>query len=105
MASGCLRSIRADAEALDAMEGLFAQFEALGAIMIGVIRRRIDLVDDFGRPASGLYANMASIYDEQLGQAGRSDRGLPTRCWRLTTQVDDVRLTALDNLYTRQGHA
>ncbi len=89
----------ADGDALDAMEGLFAQNQRW-ADLIGVIRRRIELSDD---PATRerLYANMATIYDEQLGRPEDA-----IAAYNEVLAFDDASvgaLSALDDLYTRQG--
>ncbi|MEM1029422.1 MAG: tetratricopeptide repeat protein [Myxococcota bacterium] len=88
----------ADAEALDAMEQLFASTERWQDL-VGVIRRRIELADDFAQ-RERFYANMASIYDERLNQPEEA-----IAAYNEVLSVDDASMTALralDDLYSRQ---
>jgi tetratricopeptide (TPR) repeat protein len=89
----------ADNEALDSMEGLLADHKRWEDL-IGVIRRRIDLSDD---PAARerLYANMANIFDAELG---KPEEAIAAYNEVLGFDAASQRaLGALDNLYSRQG--
>ncbi len=88
-----------DAEALDAMEQLFASNERW-VDLIGVVRRRIDLTDD-PQARERLYASMAAIYDERLGKPDEA-----INAYNEVLGFDGASLTALralDDLYSRQG--
>ncbi len=88
-----------DGEALDALEALFAatgRYEEL----IGVVRRRIELTTDVSE-RERLFAQMATVYEEQLGQP---DEAIAAYCDVLAFDESSlVALTALDGLYSRQN--
>jgi len=89
----------ADAEALDQVEQLFANTERWGDL-IGVIRRRIDLSNDPAQREQ-LFANMATIFDERLGQPEEA-----INAYNEVLSFDGtsmVALSALDGLYAQQG--
>ncbi|MBI4956957.1 MAG: tetratricopeptide repeat protein [Myxococcales bacterium] len=88
----------ADAEALDAMEGLFGKNERWSDL-IGVIRRRIDLEGDM-QAREALYANMATVFEDKLHKPEEA-----IAAYREVLASDDtslLALRALDGLYSRQ---
>ena len=101
-ANGYLRVLSidpADDEALAAMDALYRRTERWGDL-IGVYRRRIELAQE---PAEreALYAQMAEVYEQKLGQPEEA-----IAAYREVLTLDNtslVALTALDGLFRRQG--
>jgi tetratricopeptide (TPR) repeat protein len=88
----------ADAEALDALEQLFVRTQRWKDV-ISVIEKRIEQTTDAQR-TEALYAQMAGIYDQALGQPGDA-----VVCYRKVLELDPTSITALsalDALFTRQ---
>jgi tetratricopeptide (TPR) repeat protein len=87
-----------DAEALQAIDALYrrtGRFQDL----IGVFRRRIELVEDVGE-REALYAQMAQVYEEKLGKPDEA-----IQAYREVLALDPtsrVALDALDALFTRR---
>ncbi|MCA9627067.1 MAG: tetratricopeptide repeat protein [Myxococcales bacterium] len=88
-----------DAEALQAMDALYRGHEKWSEL-IGVYRRRIELTQD-GSEREGLYAQMAQVYEERLGQPADA-----IGAYREVLALDpasQVALRALDGLFSRQS--
>jgi tetratricopeptide (TPR) repeat protein len=101
-AAGCYAKVLeidpADAQALDAMEGLFSGTERYQDL-IGVIRRRIELAEDV-HDREALYSKMATVYEVELAQPEQA-----IAAYVEVLSLDDtslVALRALDGLYSRQ---
>lgn len=89
----------ADQEALAAMDALYRRTERWSDL-IGVFRRRIELAAD-GPDRETLYAQMAEVYEQKLGQPEQA-----IAAYREVLGLDEsslVALTALDGLFTRQS--
>lgn len=87
-----------DGESLDAMESLFSEHERW-TDLISVIRRRIDLCEDMA-DREQLFAQMAQVFDERLGQPEES-----IAAYSEVLSFDDTSATALaalDDLFSRQ---
>ncbi|WP_437768228.1 tetratricopeptide repeat protein [Sorangium sp. So ce281] len=101
-ANGYLRVLSidpADSEALEAMDELYRRTERWGDL-IGVYRRRIELVHE-PTEREGLYAQMAEVYEQRLGQPEEA-----IAAYREVLSIDNtsmVALAALDGLFSRQG--
>ncbi|HSN99926.1 MAG TPA: tetratricopeptide repeat protein, partial [Candidatus Nanopelagicales bacterium] len=101
-ANGYLRVLSidpADAEALSAMDALYRRTERWGDL-IGVFRRRIDLAQE-AEEKEGLYAQMAEVYDQRLGQPEEAIAAY--REVLSENPASLLALTALDSLFSRQG--
>ena len=101
-ANGYLRVLSidpADDEALAAMDALYRRTERWGDL-IDVYRRRIELAQE---PSEGeaLYAQMAEVYDQRLGQPEQAIAAYREVLSKDATSL--AALTALDGLFTRQG--
>lgn len=88
-----------DAEALSAMDALYRRTERWSDL-ISVFRRRIELAQE-GTEREGLFAQMASVYEEKLGKP--EDAILAYREVLAFDDTSEVALTALDGLFSRQG--
>jgi len=88
----------ADAEALEALDGLYRRTERWDHL-VGVYRRRIELTNDSGA-REALYAQMAEVYEERLGSP--EDAILAYKEVLALDDTSQVALAALDALYTRQ---
>lgn len=89
-----------DAEALAAMDALYRRTERWNDL-IGVFRRRIELSPEGGPEREELYAQMAEVYEQKLGQPEQA-----IAAYREVLSMDEtshVALTALDGLFTRQS--
>ena len=88
----------ADADALAALEQLFTRTQRWKDL-IGVVERRVEQVVD-ARDREGLYATMAQIYDERLGQPEEA-----VSAYKKVLELEPASeraLKALDALFTRQ---
>jgi tetratricopeptide (TPR) repeat protein/outer membrane biosynthesis protein TonB len=88
-----------DADALQAIDALYRR-TGRWQDLIGVFRRRIELVDDVGE-REALYAQMASVFEEKLGQPDEA-----IQAYREVLALDPtsrVALDALDALFTRRA--
>lgn len=101
-ASGYLRVLSidpADAEALEATDALYRRTERWSDL-IGVYRRRIELAQE-PEDREALYAQMAEVYEQRLGQPEEA-----IAAYREVLSTDPtsvVALSALDGLFSRQG--
>jgi tetratricopeptide (TPR) repeat protein len=89
----------ADAEALQAMDALYRR-TGHWQELIGVFRRRIDLVEDAAQ-REALYGQMAQVYEEKLSKPDEA-----IAAYREVLALDptsQVALNALDGLFTRLG--
>ncbi|MGC4089575.1 MAG: tetratricopeptide repeat protein [Polyangiaceae bacterium] len=87
-----------DADALSAMDALYRRTGHWDKL-ISVFRRRIDLSQD-GTESEALYAQMAQVYEEKLGQPDEA-----IAAYREVLALDptsEVALGALDALFTRR---
>jgi len=88
----------ADGEALAALDALYRR-TGRWTDLIGVYRRRIELEEDL-RGREELYAQMAQVYEERLGEPEEA-----IAAYREVLEIDEtsqVALVALDALFTRQ---
>jgi tetratricopeptide (TPR) repeat protein len=88
-----------NAEALQAMDALYRANERWDAL-VGVYRKRIDLAEEPGQ-SEGLYAQMAEVYEEKLGQV--DDAIAAYREILALDPTSGLALGALDGLLSRQG--
>jgi len=87
-----------DQEALAALDSLYRR-TGRWEDLIGVYRKRIELMDDLGE-REGLYAQMAQVYEGQLGRPGDA-----IGAYQEVLALDEnslVALVALDALFMRQ---
>ncbi|HWP10151.1 MAG TPA: tetratricopeptide repeat protein [Polyangiaceae bacterium] len=88
-----------DVEALQAIDALYRR-TARWEDLIGVFRRRIELVEDAGE-REGLYAQMAAVFEEKVGKPDEA-----ILAYREVLALDPtsrVALDALDALFTRRA--
>jgi tetratricopeptide (TPR) repeat protein len=88
-----------DGEALQAIDALYRR-TGRWEDLIGVFRRRIELVEDVGE-REALYAQMAAVFEEKLGQPDEA-----IQAYREVLALDPtsrVALDALDALFTRRA--
>jgi tetratricopeptide (TPR) repeat protein len=88
-----------DVEALQAIDALYRR-TSRWEDLIGVFRRRIELVEDVGE-REGLYAQMAAVFEEKLGKPDEA-----IQAYREVLALDPtsrVALDALDALFTRRA--
>ncbi len=88
-----------DPEALQAIDALYRRTERWEDL-VGVFRRRIELVEDAGE-REALYGQMAQVYEDKLGKPDEA-----IQAYREVLALDPtsrVALDALDGLFTRRS--